>query len=492
MNYQQFLATKQIVAQPDGREIDHVDDRLYDFQQAITRWALRRGRAAVFADTGLGKTAIQIEWARHVGGRTLIVAPLCVAEQTQREAKRLLDTDVQFVRDASQLVDGLNITNYEMLRHFIGAPLDSIVLDESSILKSLDGKTRGLLLSEFTGIPYRLCCTATPCPNDIAELANHAEFLGIMRRVEMLAAFFVHDDKGWRLRGHAREPFYHWLASWAMALKSPADLGFDGSRFLLPTLTIQDVIIPTAWRNPGSLFAGGLKGITDRADVRRKSAPERVAAAVELARERQGQLIVWCGQNIESKQMSKALGSDAIEIEGSQTPDEKTKRIRAFLRGDVRIMVTKARIAGFGMNFQNAATMIFLGLSDSYEAYYQCIRRCWRYGQKEPVIAYVIVTDHEREIVENVRRKEREASIFSSEIIAAAKGYEMEELKAHPKSIETFSSDEFVGPEGVWKLYQGDVVERNGRHAIRFRRFVGLFASIFLVIYILGIGTRSW
>ncbi len=237
VDYQEFLSTKRIVAEAFGFEIKPraIDKRLYDFQRDIVRWSLKRGRSAVFADCGLGKSFIQVEWAKHVSklGPVLILAPLAVARQTISEARKL-DVAVAYVKSPIDIRAGLNITNYERLADFVGRELAGIVCDESSILKSIDGATRDLLLTEFTGIPYRLCCTATPCPNDIAELANHAEFLGVMKRNEMLASFFVHDQDGWRLRGHAAKPFYRWLASWSMALKSPADLGYDASRFILP------------------------------------------------------------------------------------------------------------------------------------------------------------------------------------------------------------------------------------------------------------------
>jgi DNA modification methylase len=458
--YSDFLATKRIVSLASGIEINpsQISQVLYDFQQDIVRWALHRGRAAVFADCGLGKTLIQLEWAGHVGGRVLIVAPLSVNEQTVREGKKL-GLEVKNVRDKSDVTDGISITNYEMMRHFIGCPLDGIVLDESSILKSIDGKIRKLLLEHFADIPMRLCCTATPCPNDIAEIANHSQFLGIMQRVEMLASFFVHDQDGWRLRGHAYKPFYRWLASWAMALKNPADLGYDGSRFSLPPLTIHDEIVPTEWRRPGHLFPGGLHGITDRIAVRRTSVDDRVEAAADIANRASGQVIVWCGLNQESDAVSDAI-ADSENLQGNDESEKKIAIIRRFLSGETRVLVTKPKIAGFGMNFQNASTMIFMGLSDSWESYYQCIRRCWRYGQTQPVNVHIVVTDHEEEIVDNVRRKEVEGEKLSSEIIASAKEYEMEEL-GKMRHQEVYDSKEFSG-EG-WNLYQGDCVDEMKR-----------------------------
>jgi DNA modification methylase len=455
-SYEEFLSSKRIIAEKTGMEVpkQKISPVLYDFQRDLTRWALIRGKAALFEDCGLGKTLQQLEWARHVGGTVLIVAPLTVNEQTIREGKKL-NLEVRNVRGKSELQPGINITNYEMIRHFVGADLSGIVLDESSILKSVDGATKKILLEHFTDIPYRLCCTATPCPNDIAEIANHSQFLGIMQRQEMLASFFVHDEDGWRLRGHAAKPFYRWLASWAMAMKTPADLGYDASRYNLPELRIRDVIIPTEWRREGNLFAGGLHGIQDRTAIRKQSVKDRVKAAAKIANEADGQVIVWCGLNDEADAVSRAIeGSE--NLQGSDSNDRKRDVISRFLRGDLRVLVTKGKIAGFGMNFQCAHTMIFMGLGDSYEMYYQCIRRQYRFGQTKPVDVYIVVTDHEEEIVENVRRKEVEAETLSREIISAAREYEMEELGKiqHEEKIET---GEYQGKD--WKLYQGDSVD---------------------------------
>ena len=458
-SYSEFLDSKRITVGSVGRDIEsaEISTVLYDFQRDVVKWAMRRGRAAIFQDCGLGKTLQQLEWARLVGGTVLIVAPLSVSEQTIAEALKI-DLDVRYVTDTSEMAPGIQITNYERLHRLMDAPpvLDGIVLDESSILKSIDGKTRALLLEHFTSIPWRLCCTATPCPNDIAELANHSEFLGVMKRTDMLSSFFVHDQDGWRMRGHAREPFFRWMASWAMAMKSPSDLGYDGSRFNLPPLNISDEVVATEWRRPGELFPGKLKGITDRSAVRRSSIEDRVARAAEIANTVDDQVIVWCGLKDESTAATAAI-PDAVEVCGADSVEKKIGAIRGFLAGEHRVLVTKPKIAGFGMNFQNASRMIFLGLSDSYESYYQCIRREWRYGQTRPVNVHVVVTDHETEIVNNVRRKEIQAEQLSAEIVAAARKYEMEELGMVKSETETIVNDEFEGEN--WKLYQGDCVE---------------------------------
>jgi DNA modification methylase/superfamily II DNA or RNA helicase len=460
--YTTFLLQKRMVAQTSGVEVPESDINpvLYDFQRDIVRWALKRGRAAVFADCGLGKTPMQVEWARHVGGRVLILAPLCVAEQTIAQGRSLLDTNITFVRDQTELPErGIAIANYEMLRHFIGAPLDGIVLDESSILKSMDGKTRGLLLESFTDIPWRLCCTATPCPNDIAELANHAEFLGVMRRVEMLAAFFVHDEDGWRLRGHAREPFFRWLASWAMSLKSPADLGYDDSRFNLPPLEILDTKVKsTAHISTGQLF-GGLKGIGDRSRVRRLTVKDRVNALADLIRSQPDeQWIVWCGLNDEQDRLAEMLGDECVSIDGRTSTLDKIRLEGLWRSGQVRTLLTKTKVFGYGMNWQHCSRVAFLGMGDSYEQYYQAIRRSWRYGQKAASVkAYIVCTDYEQEIVANVRRKERESDSLSREIVAASQKYEIEELGRNKTAVEIMERKSFEGPD--WNLEQGDCIE---------------------------------
>lgn len=454
--YEEFVASKRIVAHADGRSVDTSDvhPMLYDFQRDIVRWALRRGRGAIFSTPGTGKTFMQLEFARLVGGTSLIVAPLAVSDQTVAEAQKL-DLVVRRVDDASALQPGINITNYEMLRHFENARLDSVVLDESSIIKSINGKTREWLLGHWRDVPFRLCCTATPCPNDIAELANHAEFLGIMRRVEMLAAFFVHDDEGWRLRGHAKEAFYRWLSSWAMALNSPADLGYDGSRFQLPPLEIIEDVVKTNWRKPGELFAGRLKGITDRSAVRKSTVDDRVARAAAIIAECEGQVIAFCGLNPEARQLAQ-LVPDSVEVSGADSRAEKRTKILDFIDGRVRVLVTKPKIAGFGLNLQNAAMVVFVGLSDSWEAYYQCIRRVWRFGQIHSVKCVVVVTDHEREIVANVKQKEVAATIMMRELIDAAKGYEVAELQ-HVQATETVKR--WVQQTPQWEVRCGDAVE---------------------------------
>jgi hypothetical protein len=424
-DYQQFLASKRRVWNGEGVAAPGaLNARLFAWQSAIVRWALQKGRAAIWADCGLGKTIMQVEWARVIGGRGLIFAPLCVAEQTVDEAAKF-GVLMRYAARESEAGDGLTITNYERLDGFDLSRYRSVVIDESSILKAMDGKTRGKLIAACASVPYRLCCTATPSPNDIAELANHAEFLGLMTRPEFLATWFVklEDGRGWRLKGHAREPFFRWLSSWAVALRSPADLGYANDGFTLPPLRVIDHVLTVDGPSGGALFPEmGVSGIGGRLAARRASLEDRTQAAADLIAGASGphadcQWLIWCGLNSESERLARLIPG-AVEVSGSDSAAEKSGAVRGFTRGDIRVLVSKPKILGFGMNFQCCHHMAFVGLSDSYEAYYQCVRRSWRFGQREPVEAHVIFSEAERVVVENVRRKEAAATALSSELTA--------------------------------------------------------------------------
>ena len=419
-SYQQFLETKRRRVAPVGVAV-HPDDMhpsLFDHQQHIIEWALHRGRAAVFADTGLGKTAIQLEWARHIGATTLILAPLSVARQTVREAHRI-DVDVTYVRHQSDVTGpGVWITNYEMAHQFNPELFDAVVLDESSILKNHAGATRTALIEQWSNTKYRLCCTATPAPNDVTELCNHAEFLGVMPRNEMLAAYFIHDDDGWRLKGHAALPMYRWMSSWAVAIRRPSDLGYDDTRYELPPLNIHAETVDVESTPDDQLFATDLGGIGGRHAVRRETLAARVERTLELVAGNADQWIVWCGLNDEAKAVTAGL-DDARNVEGNWSPESKADALESFQDGNLRVLVTKPSIAGFGMNFQNAHRMAFCGVNDSYEMYYQAIRRCWRFGQTEPVDVHVVVSALERQIVENVKRKESESATMTAQLVHA-------------------------------------------------------------------------
>lgn len=459
-DYASFLDSKRLKVHAVGPTIDgEPHPMLFPFQRDLVRWAVRKGRAALFADTGLGKTFMQLEWARLIGERALIVAPLSVARQTIREAAKL-GLEVTYSRDGT--VHPLTITNYEMVPHFDPADFGAVVLDESSILKSLDGKTRRTLTEMFADTPYRLACTATPAPNDISEIGNHAEFLGVMTHSEMLSAFFVHgslgqgEKDGWRLKGHAEDAFFRWLASWGMAVRRPSDLGYADDGFALPPLTIRSEFVATDYVPDGQLFFGGLKGVTDRARVRRGTVDDRVALAAGLVNDSTDQWIVWHGLNSEGEALERSIPG-AVMVEGSQTPEQKADALERFQDGQYRVLITKPSIAGFGMNFQNAHRMAFVGLSDSWESYYQSIRRCWRFGQTEPVEAVVVLSDAEAAIYENVMRKEAEAKQMQERLIEHVAAFERDELAGLPDTF-TYETAETSGP--AWKVMLGDSAER--------------------------------
>jgi DNA modification methylase len=455
--YQEFLASKGSRIAYTGREVNDSDIHplLFPFQRDLVRWSIRKGRAALFADTGLGKTFMQLEWARLTGERVLVAAPLAVARQTVREAARL-GIGLTYARQQSDATR-LTITNYEMLESFDPARFGAVVLDESSILKSFDGKTRTRLIEMFADTPYRLCCTATPAPNDIAELANHAEFLGICSRVEMLSQYFVHDEAGWRLKGHAVDAFYKWLASWGMSIRRPSDLGYADDGYDLPGLSIESHVIPTTYAPEGQLFGTTLKGITDRAAVRRSTLADRVEFAAGLINDSDRPWIAWCGLNDEGTELA-ALVDDAVLVEGSQSPEDKATALEAFVDGQVRVLITKPSIAGFGMNFQHCADMAFVGLSDSYEQYYQCIRRCFRFGQTRPVTAHIVLTDLEETIYANVLRKEEEADRTARELVKHVAEFERAELDDGRADRAEYRTHEDEG--NGWRLMLGDSAER--------------------------------
>jgi len=438
VTYASFLDRKAILAPTEGIEVerDAIHPTLFDFQRDLVTWALRKGRSAIFADTGLGKSFMQIEWARLIGERTLILAPLAVAQQTIREASKL-GVEIVYARnqaeaEADDLADGITITNYERLDAFDPSQFGAVVLDESSILKNFSGVVKKALVEAFRHTRYRLCCTATPAPNDIEELCNHADFLGVMTPSEMRSTFFIAETRAhmskYRLKKHAKDSFYRWLASWGMSLRKPSDLGYPDDGYDLPPLDIRPVYVEAEWKPADQLFATGLKGVTERAEVRRSTVEDRVARACELvAAEPDESWLLWCGLNDESAMLTRNI-EGAVEVQGSDSPEYKAEMLSAFADGDIKVVVTKPSLAGFGMNFQRCARMAFVGLGDSYEAYYQSIRRCWRFGQTRPVHAYVVLTDVEAPIYQNVLRKEQQARELAAELVKNVAQYERSEI----------------------------------------------------------------
>lgn len=420
MSYAEFLARKQQQAPTYGEAITAADvhKRLHDWQAEIVAWAVRTGRAAIWADTGLGKTLMQVEWARLSGDTSLIVAPLAVCTQTVREAATV-GVEAAYVRDPAQMTGpGVYVTNYEMVERFDPELFDAVVLDEASILKQSDGKTRTKLIAHFRDVPRRLACTATPAPNDIEELTNQAEFLGRSTRVNMLAAYFVHDsDTGWRLKGHAHGPMFRWMTSWAVALRRPSDIGYSDEGYVLPGLEIIPHLLPVDVVPEDQLFATDLGGVGGRAAVRKQTLQARCERAAELvAAEPDEPWLLWCGLNDEADTLARLIPG-AVNVHGGWSPEDKADALLGFADGRIRVLITKPSIAAFGLNWQHCARMAFVGLSDSYEAYYQAIRRCYRYGQTRVVHAHVVLSELESLIAANIARKEREASSITEGLV---------------------------------------------------------------------------
>lgn len=425
--YAEFIERKTRLDPETGFDPDFLSEQLYPFQRDLTEWALRRGRAAIFADCGLGKTPIQLEWAQRVyersDGGVLIVAPLAVSTQTVREGEKF-GIEVTPCREPQDVRSGVCITNYERVERFMDLPWSGIVLDESSILKAFDGKTREALIEWGREFPYRLCCTATPSPNDYQELGGHAAFLNVLSHKQMLAEFFVNDGisaGSWRLKGHARHIYWRWVATWARALRAPSDLGYDDESFALPPIEVETISVDADSVTADRLFSVPVATMQERREARRESIPQRVEIAAALVNESDEPWVVWCDLNAESEALARAI-PDAVEVRGSDHPDTKEERLVAFSEGQVRVIVTKPSIAGWGLNWQHCSNVLFVGLSDSYEQYYQAVRRCWRFGQEHAVRVVIVASNREQAVLENVRRKEQQAMEMFEEIVEAMRG----------------------------------------------------------------------
>jgi len=558
MSYADFLALKVTSADKPGREVSTLDvhPMLHGWQKELVQWAVRTSRAAIWADTGLGKTVMQLEWARLSGDTALVVAPLAVCEQTVREAAKL-GIQTTYVRHGEQITGpGIWVTNYEMVPHFPADLLDAVVLDESSILKQSNGATHTMLIEHFRSVPHRLACSATPAPNDPEELTSQSEWLGRMSRSHMLAAYFIHDSDGWRLKGHAKAPMMRWMTQWAVAIRKPSDMGYDDTGYDLPGLTITPHLLAVDIQPEDQLFATEIGGVSGRAMVRRQTLDARVEKAVELVydcgaqglrqgilRSEQGEVgsrrvgagtteydeaqevcrgrripsqdvspdvcvqegptassdshhvrdgrgrsgtpsrpgvsdlscdqrgqrridvvcgpqtqyghgsrcslsamqpsvglppgrsysdhgdvrlphacrdqwVIWCGLNAEQDALAEALGNDCRSLDGRTPIDERVHINESWIRGDFRFLIVKPGMYSQGMNWQHCARMAFVGLGDSYEQYYQAIRRCYRYGQTRVVQAHVILSDLEGQIATNVARKERQHSDITTALVA--------------------------------------------------------------------------
>jgi DNA modification methylase len=479
-SYEEFLKSKQFAAKPSGFHATDINPKLFPFQHDIVSWACQKGKAAIFAGTGLGKTPIQLEWAnqvcKHSGGNVLILAPLAVAQQTVEEGAKF-GIEVHLCRKQADVLEGINITNYEMLDHFDPLQFVGIVLDESSIIKSFEGTVRTQIIDSFRDTPYKLACTATPAPNDHMELGNHAEFMGVMSRTEMLSCYFVHDGgqtSQWRLKGHAKTAFWRWVATWAVMLQMPSDLGYEDNGFKLPHLTIDQVVVDKT----GYIVREALT-LQDRRGARKNSLVPRVAEAARIATSSPGPWLVWCDLNVEADALRKAIPG-SIEIRGSDDPEKKAQAARDFANGKINILISKSSIFGFGLNFQICHKMIFTGISDSFEQYYQAVRRCWRFGQEEPVEVHVITSEAEGAVVKNIERKEKEFEKMLTGMIAETQELTKENLKSTFRETDEYKQG--VQSGDGWEMRMADSCEEIKTIAdgsIHFEIFSPPFSSLY-------------
>jgi hypothetical protein len=406
------LLHKKAAIQSEFAKIDHgpIHDALFPFQRDCVDMLLRIGRGAAFLDTGLGKTILQCEWARHIPGEVLIVAPLAVAHQTIKESQNRIGMGINYSK-TGEVSSRVTITNYDRVENFDTARFAGVVLDESSILKGKNSKTKAFFCEAFKQTPYKLACTATPAPNDYTELGNHAEFLGIMNTQEMLTRWFIHDSANtadWRLKGHAVRPFWEWVSSWAACVSKPSDLGYSNEGYDLPPLNVTTHTVATPTEEcfeKGMLFEmADSTSATSLHKEKRKTVDDRVALVAGMVNKSTEPWIVWCESNQESEMLAKAI-PDAVEVKGSDKPDVKEKRLIEFTDGKARVIVSKPSICGFGMNWQHCRNIAFASVSYSYEKFYQAVRRSWRFGQDQLVNVHVVIAEAEIPVWRAVERK---------------------------------------------------------------------------------------
>ena len=435
MTYEEFLKTKDLERIEAGFDVpkSKLNKALFPFQRDIVSWALKKGKCAIFSDCGTGKTLMQMEFAnqvcKHSKGNALIIAPLAVVEQTKKEGEKF-GIAINVCRTQDDVKKGVNITNYEMLEHFTASAFTAVILDESSILKSFTSSTRDLLIDMFQKTPYRLACTATPSPNDHSELGNHAEFLGIMSRTEMLATYFIHDGSNtsaWRLKGYGEKKFWEWVATWAVCVRNPSDLGYSSEGYTLPKLNIIEHITASE-PEEYELVARRAETLSERREARKESMTDRINEAKELVSSSDDCWLVWCDYNTESESLHKAI-LDSVEVRGSDSPEHKAKTAIDFANNKIKALVSKPSIYGFGMNFQNCHEIIFCGLSDSYEQFYQAVRRCWRYGQTHTVNVHIIMSEAELNVLDNIKKKQSQMDELQENMIALMRDVTMSEIK---------------------------------------------------------------
>lgn len=464
MTYQEYLSNKRILAEPCGFEVPdaEINPMLFGFQRDICRWALKRGKAAVFAHTGLGKGPIQLEWCRHVArhcyrsprnGTVLISAPLAVSQQFAREAEKF-HVNVRICKSQSDVRSGINITNYERMDRFDLAAFDGVAMDESSCIKDWTSKTTQMLTMQLSNTPYKLCSTATPSPNDHAELGTHAELLDVMRRSAMLAMFFEHDGgetSKWTIKGHAKRPFWKFVASWAVCVVKPSDLGYSDEGFDLPPLRMREHVVSVdhSVNTDGMLFRCPDMSATGLHKELRLTCDDRARKVAELVQQKPGvPWIIWCNTNYEADAVRAVLPS-VVEVRGADSQEHKERIIIKFLDGDVQELLSKPEIFGFGLNLQHCRDMVFMGLGYSFESMFQAIRRCWRFGQTQPVNAHLVIAETEGAVLSAIRRKERQYEELQAEMNAAMRE---EQLAARHRAARYDHTKDMEIPE--WLVSQ--------------------------------------
>jgi hypothetical protein len=488
MDYEDFVLRKRRAEVATGHTPNELNEHLFDFQHLIVNWAVQRGRAAIFADTGLGKTLMQLSWAQEITQHTnepvLILAPLAVSEQTIEQG-RLFGIDVQRVpHHASVGKSGIWITNYERMDSVVFEDLAGIVLDESSILKAHDGKTRQAIIANSQLVPYRLSCTATPSPNDFEELGNQCEFLGVMTRTEMLATYFVNDtgDTGtWRLKGWGASKFWEWMSSWAVVLRNPSDIGFDGTKYQLPGLEYKEHVVDTKPLDSGELFSRPAQTLTERRQAQRQSISERCDALAKIVNaETNEPWLIWCHLNDEAATL-QSLIPGSVNVQGSDSPESKAKNLMGFARGEIRVLISKPKIAGMGMNYQHCARMAFVGLDDSFEKFYQSVRRCYRFGQKRVVQVHLFTAENEGQILANLKRKEIQHHEMSQNMVEHMRAMMDKELHGTKNIVEEYRED--THQRDQYTVHLGDCVKwtrRMADNSIDYSIFSPPFADLFV------------
>jgi hypothetical protein len=486
-NYEDFVAGKRRAEVGTGHQPGELNPHLFDFQHAIVSWAVRRGRAAIFADTGLGKTLMQLSWAdevaSHTNGAVLILAPLAVSEQTIEQGSTFGITVRRVPHGGSPDAPGVWITNYERMDAIDFGGLHGLVLDESSILKAHDGKTRTRIIESAQGVPYRLSCTATPSPNDFEELGNQCEFLGVMTRTEMLATYFVNDtgDTGtWRLKGWGASKFWEWMGTWAVVLRNPSDLGFDGSRYVLPAPQYLEHVVET---DPlgNDLFSRPAQTLTERRQAQRASIEQRCRALADVVNSESSEpWLIWCHLNDEAE-LLQSLIPGSINVQGSDSAEYKAEQMMAFSRGTLRVLISKPKICGFGMNWQHCARMAFVGLDDSFEKFYQAVRRCHRFGQKRSVQVHLFTAENEGQILLNLKRKEEQHHEMSANMIEHMKDIMNHELSGQQNIVDEYRED--THESDGFTVHLGDCVKwtrRMADNSIDYSVFSPPFADLFV------------